>query len=147
MKLNWGTGIAIFYSLFVLAMISAVVKSCHNETHLVQENYYAKDLAYEGFRMARANARALSDPIMVDQMGREALQVQFPKNMQNVKGEVHLFRPANKYQDKIVPIVLDDGNQMRVPLDEGTRSSGKWVLKVTWENDAVPYYHEEIVVL
>ncbi len=144
--MNWGTGIAIFYTLFVMAMIGAVVKSCHSETHLVQENYYAQDLAYEEFRQARSNAQELQDPIKIELIDREKLQIQFPQDMKSVKGEVQLFRPSNKYKDKIWPIALSEKNQMILALEDRSENSGKWIVKVRWENNAKDYYHEEVLV-
>ena len=47
MKINWGTGIFIFYSLFVGALVFQLVKSFQYDNSLVVENYYEKDLNYQ----------------------------------------------------------------------------------------------------
>ena len=57
MKFNWGTGIGLFYVVFVVIMVSMVMFSARNNIDLVQEDYYEKDLNYESFRLARENSR------------------------------------------------------------------------------------------
>jgi hypothetical protein len=47
MKLNWGTGIAIFYGLFMVIMITFVVMSRNVDHSLVMEDYYEADINYQ----------------------------------------------------------------------------------------------------
>ena len=47
MKINWGTGIAIFYTLFASVLVMVVIKSKQYDHSLVVDNYYEEDLHYQ----------------------------------------------------------------------------------------------------
>jgi hypothetical protein len=142
MKLNWGSGIAIFYIIFVSAMISMVVKSCQNQHHLVEEEYYQKDLGYEGFRLKRANGESLKKEISTQYIAAsKELQVNFPEDLEKVTGELKLYRPSNKFMDKKYTIKLDSSNSMKIKLGDQFRQ-GLWKIQLDWLNKNVPYYNE-----
>ena len=146
MKINWGSGIAIFYSLFVLVMVFMVVKSTQNKTHLVQENYYNKDLNYESFRKKRENAKALKKPVTIKYRAKEnTVQLAFPSDMASATGKVTLFRPSNKYLDKSYTIDLDEKSKMDIPLEKHM-PGGLWKVQVDWEAQGEKYYTEENLV-
>jgi hypothetical protein len=44
MKFNWGTGIAIFYIIFVVSLVFQVFKSRQYDHSLVVDNYYEEDI-------------------------------------------------------------------------------------------------------
>ena len=47
MKLHWGHGIAIFYSLFVAVLVFQVIRSTAYDNSLVSEAYYKDDINYQ----------------------------------------------------------------------------------------------------
>jgi hypothetical protein len=47
MKISWGTGIAIFYSFFVIAMLVFVYAATNQDISLVSDTYYEEDLSYQ----------------------------------------------------------------------------------------------------
>ena len=146
MKINWGSGIAIFYSLFVLVMIFMVIKSTQNKSHLVQENYYNKDLNYESFRQKRENASALDNPVGIKYISKQnSVELEFPQDMPEVSGKVTLFRPSNKFLDKTYTIKLDNTSKMNIPLEKHM-PGGLWKVQVDWETKGKKYYTEENLV-
>ena len=127
----------------MIAMISMVVKSCDNPSHLVQENYYDKDLQYESFRQKRVNASNLNPGITIKyQKVNDAIEVLFPEGMEKVTGTASLFRASNKDEDKSFEIQLDSDRRMSIPFDNSALK-GLWKVKVDWENQGRAYYHEE----
>jgi len=143
MKIHWGTAIAIFYSCFVATMISVVIFSTKNKSYLVQENYYAKDLAYEAFRSKRENANKMAEPIKIDYSQEDRIVVlTFPLGMEKSQGEVMLYRPSNKSFDKKTRIVLDENRQMSIKLKD-LDPSGLWKIKVDWSSKEKKYFTEE----
>ena len=146
MKINWGSGIAIFYSLFVLVMIFMVIKSTQNKSHLVQENYYNKDLNYESFRQKRENASTLDTPVGIKYISKQnSVELEFPQEMSEVSGKVTLFRPSNKFLDKTYVIKLDNSSKMNIPLEK-QMPGGLWKVQVDWETQGKKYYTEENLV-
>ncbi len=147
MKLNWGTGIAIFYSAFVLVMIFMVVKSAQNQSHLVQEHYYDKDLNYEEFRQKRENARDVKRQVSIRYEKTERrIYFDFPKDIDAATGDIALYRPSNKFLDKKFKITLDEEKRMYIPV---TREipAGLWRIQVDWEAGGRKYFQEKTMVL
>ena len=57
-KFNWGTGIFIFITLFLLVNAFVIYKSFQQRNDLVEEEYYPQGLEYQKQidRFAKANA-------------------------------------------------------------------------------------------
>jgi len=147
MKLNWGTGIAIFYSLFLVAMISVVVKSCHHKSDLVKEDYYQLDLEYEDHRQKRMNADLLTENVSIEyQKINNVLVLSFPQSMKNISGDVHLFRPSNKNLDSSYSIDELDHNRFIVNLEKNIKQ-GLWEVRLDWSGDGIPYYLNSKIIL
>ena len=47
MKISWGISISIVYILFVVVMVGAVIFSTTQESHLVADDYYEREIAYQ----------------------------------------------------------------------------------------------------
>lgn len=147
MKLNWGGGIAIFYTCFVIAMVSMVVKSTFHKPQMVQDNYYEKDLQYEAFRQKRENGNLMKESIKVAFIPKERMvEITFPKGMSSAKGNVTLFRPSNQSKDQILPLRLDENAEMQLPIAKNM-SRGLWRVQLDWEVEGKAYFMEESIVI
>ena len=67
MKINWGTGIAIFFSVFVLSLVYQVYRSTQYDHSLVSDQYYADDLRYQEHYDKLANAQSLEKDLQIRQ--------------------------------------------------------------------------------
>ena len=147
MKLNWGTAIAIFYTCFVIAMVSMVIKSTHHKPHMVQDNYYEKDLNYEAFRQKRENASQMQEQVLVDYLSAEQLiRLSFPKSTSEISGKIAFFRPSNSKLDKTFALELDQDAQMNIPVSPNMLK-GLWKVQINWEQSGQHFYKESTVVL
>ena len=143
MKLNWGTGIAIFYTIFVISLVSVVIISARNNVDLVEKEYYKKDINYEAFRVKRENGKLLSQGLDIG-IKNDQLIFSFPKELGKVKGTIHLFRPSNSKLDAFIPIDLDEDNNMTVAIDKYPK--GLWRTKTEWEVNGIHYFNEEKII-
>ena len=147
MKISWGTAIAIFYTCFVIAMVSMVVKSTHNKAQMVQDNYYDKDLNYEAFRLKRENASNMKKPVEIDYaISERKINIQFPEEMLAANGKVDLFRPSNASMDISLPIQLSEDGKMSIPIDAKI-SNGLWRVQIEWQNKGTSYYKETVITI
>ncbi len=147
MKLNWGSGIAIFYTTFVIVMVGMVIMSTQNKADLVQDNYYALDIDYEEFRLKRQNFENLGIDIVIQyNPGNKEIRVLFPESYKVTDGKIRLYRPSNKWLDKEYPLKLDTSGSMRIPVDH-TIARGLWKVILDWEGDGIAYYTEEQLVI
>lgn len=146
MKINWGTGIAIFYTIFAVSMILVVIKSRDYDHSLVVEDYYQKDLEYQSHYDKLVNSQGLSQDLKI-QFIKESSNVRFsfPTQLKGVKGEIRFMRPSNKKIDFATTIILDAENQQELSAEELT--PGLWKLQVDWQVAGKSYYTEQVLVL
>ena len=145
MKINWGSGIAIFYSLFVVTMVYMVVRASQEDVNMVQDNYYDHDLNYEAFRKSRQEGMQVGALAIEYQSAERNVKIQFPQTSGNIGGMIKFYRPSDHEMDQSVKILVDDQNKMVVPVDQ--LSKGYWKILVNWDIDGQSYYKEEPLVL
>lgn len=141
MTFNWGHGIALFYGLFAIGMLTAVIRSTYYDHSLVTEKYYEKDLQYQEHYEKLANSRLLKQPLKVWK-DQEAgiLSIQFPENLDQIAGEVTFYRPVNPDEDFSVPFELSDHRILE--YNTGAFDPGLWTIKIDWHSGVTPYYQE-----
>ncbi|MEO1625829.1 MAG: FixH family protein [Bacteroidota bacterium] len=146
MKLNWGWGIAIFYTTFVVLMVSMVIRASQNKPDLVTKNYYEKDIRYQEHYDKLRNQKELDQALSVEYLATEGVvEFQFPTDAGTPSGNIHFFRPSNSFQDVHLPIRIDETNKMRVRSDRLPK--GLWRVKVDWKAVGKEYFQEETILL
>jgi hypothetical protein len=146
MKLNWGTGIAIFYSTFVLIFIGIVIKSTQYDVNMVKKDYYADDLNYQSHFDKKQNARFLTEGVGIRYDNeRSAVILRFPTNMPLPEGTVTLFHPARDKDDKFFTIKTDNAAAMEIPV-KGL-PNGRWRLQIDWKSGNKAFYKEEYIII
>jgi nitrogen fixation protein FixH len=146
MKLNWGTGIAIFYSLFVIVMAGMVVLSKSFDNSLVVDNYYEEDLRYQSHLDKVENSKGLANDLsIVENETEKSLRFQFPREISAVSGEILFYRPNDATKDFSIDIHPDEEGAVLVPT--GKLLPGRWKVKVDWQGDGKAFYKEETVIL
>ena len=146
MKLNWGTGIAMFYSFFVLVLVFAVYQSTKHDNSLVSDHYYADDLAYQQHYNKLANAQQLEEDLKIwNKIQKSEVELHFPAEFEKVSGEVYFFCPSDKESDFRLPVKLSDGHIQRIPT-QGLRR-GRWRVKVDWKAEGKAFSREESITI
>ncbi len=134
--MNWGKGIFIFYSLFVVAILSVVYFSFTQEVNLVAEDYYKQELAYEDQISRIRNTNKLANkPTLV--LRKNFIELTFPKEI-TPKGNILFFRPSDSSKDSRTPIVLDANGTQKI--DFSAQQQGKWIAKLLWSDGSKEYY-------
>jgi hypothetical protein len=147
MKFNWGTGIAIFYSVFVLAMVAAVIRSTQFDNSLVSDHYYADDLNYQQHYNKLVNSQSLEQDLEIAKNREKGMvELKFPGNLENISGEIHFFCPSGSRLDFKIPVQTDEKNQQLVPLQK-LKKDGLWRVKVDWKADNTAYYKEVVITI
>lgn len=142
-KFNWGTGIAIFIAVFLLANAFVIYKSFQQKNDLVSEEYYPQGLEYQKQIDRFAKANALSTQIVISE-NRLELLITYPNELKGkeVKGEVIFFRPSDENADFHESIRFDSSMIQRVPVEKFIK--GKYVAKFFWKMDGKEYANENI---
>jgi nitrogen fixation protein FixH len=142
MKFNWGTGIALTYTTFALAMIFAVYRSTQYDNSLVSDHYYADDLAYQKQYDKITNANALKQDLKIanDQVTGK-VELIFPENLGRVAGKIQFFCPSNSSLDFSLPLQL--GANFHQIVSSAQLKKGLWKIKVDWSAGGRVFYKEE----
>ena len=141
---HWGTGIVIALILFISLILGFVYKMYYVEFHLVEKDYYPKELNYKFHMEKEANARNLKGKIVFEQAEGNVV-IQFPDifKSKKISGEIHFYYiPSEKY-DKKIHINVDSLNRILVPVTELWK--GRYKIKIDYVVDEVEYYQEEAI--
>lgn len=146
MKLNWGWGIAIFYTLFVAALLYQVWKSTTYDNSLVEKDYYAKDITYQEHYNKLLNASKLrKDLSIIELPQKEVVQLTFPQEVGMPTGVIQFFNPSTSTLDFSVDVACDEDRAQHISTTD--LKKGLWRVKVEWEADGKAYYKEAVIVL
>lgn len=147
-KSNWGKGIFVLYSGFVLLILSMVVYVSSHNYDLVASDYYERELAFQQQLDKIKRADALPTPLVwsYSRPGRH-IAISFPvdSGVADLTGTIRLFRPSDASLDVSLPIDADSAGVCR--LDVSRLASGLWKMQIDWTSGSVQYYREETVVI
>ncbi|KUO61175.1 hypothetical protein APF79_13610 [bacterium BRH_c32] len=144
MKLNWGSGIAITYILFMVAVIILVVIFMNQDVHLVTDDYYAKEIEYQQQIDKVKRTKLLNEQPEVT-FNNGVFMVSFPRSVKNIiNGEIQIYRPSDSNLDKTVEIILDAEN--RQSIEPPINKPGLWKVKMDWMRNDTNYYNEKIIL-
>jgi hypothetical protein len=141
MKISWGTGIAIFYSFFVIAMLVFVYAATNQDISLVSDTYYEEDLSYQVKldKIQRTNQLKHVFELSIEQ-NSTGISVTIPEELSHFKGNMTLFHPAYAMLDQIYPIESNTQHKQFIPVQR--LKKGRWLVKIDGENEGKNYYHE-----
>ncbi len=141
---HWGTGIVIALLLFISLILGFVYKMYYVDFHLVEKDYYPKELNYKFHMEKEANTKNLHEKIAFEQEEGNVI-IQFPDTFtnKNISGEIHFYYIPNEKYDKKISITVDSLNRVLVPVKELWK--GRYKIKIDYVVDGVKYYQEEAI--
>lgn len=101
--MNWGKGIIIGLSIFIIFITSLVIKMMSVSTDLESEDYYAREVNYEQEITALKNARLLNALIDITE-NQEHLVFQLPEDIAIADLEIKMIRPNSQKLDKVYKV-------------------------------------------
>ena len=145
-NINWGTGIFLFYTFFATTLFYQVYKSTQYDHSLVVDNYYEKDLNYQSTLNKLNNSNALATPLQINYYDiLQLVELEFPKEMKNINGNILFYRASNKKEDVRLPVEVGMDNCINVFIR--TLKPGVWKIEVDWIGDGTPYLDRTIIVV
>jgi len=146
MKLNWGTGIFVFYVLFMAVSFWFISFAMSKDVNLVTDDYYKKEIKYQEQidRIKRTNE--LPEKLKV-KVQKENITFYFPSIFPSDKidGNILLYRPSNRYYDHSLSINLNENNEQSLPTEHLLK--GLWKIKVDWKVDTLTYFNQENIMV
>lgn len=147
MKFNWGTGLVIFFVIFISTLFFVLYKSTQYDNALVIDDYYEEDINYQSHYDKKQNTADLPEKVKVhyDAKAQTAVII-FPLDtIHPPKGNIWLYNPVQKSQDQNRPFQVDDKMSFTLPLND--LSPGRWKLKMDWTQGEKDYYTEEELLI
>ena len=145
MKLNWGAGIAILYSGFVVMILVLVGMSTNQKIDLVTDNYYAEELRFQDKINKTERAKALKDPLKweVDEKG---ILIHYPNSFleKNISGKVNLYCPSDDSKD--LSFQVNSTNNIQL-IPSSSIPDGRYYLQIDWKNGEETYWNEDLIVI
>ena len=145
-NMNWGKWIALIFSVYVAFLLFWLVYSFSLDINLVEEDYYAKDIAYQEQIERIKRTVKLDEQVDLVYFPKERVyRIRFPKigPIENYSGDVLLFRPANSKLDFSLPVKIDSSYTMRI--NTGKMQKGFWRIKIAWQVGNEKYYNEDSI--
>ena len=145
---SWPYGIALFYGLFVLAMLGAWYFSTFHTPDMVEDNYYEQSIRYQEKIDQMNNARSLEkEPLLTFETARRRFIVKMPASFtgKSINGTILFFRPSDSKLDFRVDLSLDENLEQVVDLPN--IYPGRWEVRLSWSDGNTRYYLEKIIVV
>ncbi len=140
MKINWGTGIVlafIGFIGFILYFVFIVITDSKANYHLVTDEYYEEELAYQREIDAEENASEFASHFTYE-ASDDGLQISVPEavRLQNTEGTVSLYRPSNKHLDFNLTVSLSNSHLL---IPDKRLLGGRWDIKIRWNHEGKDY--------
>jgi nitrogen fixation protein FixH len=143
MKFNWGTGIFLFLTMFILAAIAFTIFAMRQNVNLVHEDYYQKGVNHTEKMNTDARSVAYYNDLKTS-LDNDYLRVELESaaDFEIDSGRVQLYRPSDSNRDVNFKFDhLDKG--LAIPKKE--LISGRYILKIYWYSKGLEYEIEKPV--
>jgi hypothetical protein len=130
-KINWGTGIVIFFIVFISLAIGFIVFSLRQEHDLVDEDYYRKGAEYSVQIAINQRSENYMDSVRVFVTG-DFVQVDLCISLLQNIDSLHLvfYRPSDKDLDYSFSSKIVDSSGIKVPKSKLV--NGRYLVKLSW---------------
>ena len=144
-RISWGTGIAVVYSVFATATVAFVVFAMGRPVHLVSRDYYQQALQQDERMTATRNAEALGDSVSVVHDSQTAVLTLPRDQARAAEGTLTLYRPSDARADRQQPLKLAADGRQTIALTD--LAPGRWVLQARWSAQGRDYYVERALLV
>lgn len=146
MKFNWGTGIALFFVLFISAVGVIIWVAMKEDVGLIAKDYYELDIHYQDRVNKLQNSQKLSSDIEIAMAGDgKNIRIVFPEEIMSPSGEIQFLRPSDGNKDFKVPVKTTSGKVQEIPAEQ--LSKGLWRVSVDWTDNGVAYFKESYLMI
>jgi hypothetical protein len=143
--MNWGHKIIAVYIVFVAGMLFLAFKSLNQNTDLVTEDYYAKELVYQQKIDEVKRTALLSAPVNISFVNH-TVNISFPEDFtgKKITGQIDLYCPSDEKKDRNQAFTITD-SMVTIMLPENYH--GLHYVKINWTVEGVNYYYEQKIII
>lgn len=146
-KLNWGVGLVIGMSLFIVFILYFVLRITFEDQYsldLVAEQYFEKELEFQKEIDAEQNAKTYNYNLTAHKSSRGYL-LSFPEDLDvgQITGNIFFYRPSDKSFDFQETLKMS-GNKFLIPGDK--LDDGRWDIKVLWQYQGKDFLFKDRII-
>lgn len=144
MRFNWGTGILIFFIIFLVLAFTFIAFSFKQNNDLVTDDYYEQGANYSA--QIEVNKRSYVYKDSMNFVAENNLQLEISKvTLSEIDSLIlHVYYPKGKesdvYKEFYSPVSA-------IELSKDHLSSGRCIAKITWYMKGEKYYLEKDLFL
>lgn len=147
-KFNWGTGIFLAVTLFIIATLSVVSYMISLDFYLVSNNHYEEGVEYQETIDSQQRVKNLKNPVLVlfDEP-TVSIKITFPKELRSdsLSGSVTFYRPNDSELDRKFKLQIDEDGRQTIPVSDFEK--GRWKLTLEWKQDSLIYIDEKNIFI
>lgn len=132
MKINWGQGLFIAMTAFILFIVFLSIQLMRSNSSVEHEDYYIRGLNYENTLAQERRTAPYIDSIDVRYAGGQ-LKINFPSNLQLPLRDmrIHMYRPSSSDLDKTINLNEKVSNR-DTRVEVGKLKHGSWQARLHW---------------
>lgn len=147
-KFNWGTGIFLAVTIFVIATLSVVSYLISLDFYLVSSDHYEQGVEYQETIDGQQRVKNLENPVLVlfDEPN-VSIKITFPKELRSdsLSGSVTFYRPNDSELDRKYKLQIDEDGRQTIPVSDFEK--GRWKLTLEWKQDSLIYIDEKNIFI
>lgn len=147
-KFNWGTGIFLAVTLFVIATLSVVSYLISLDFYLVSSDHYEQGVEYQETIDGQQRVKNLENPVLVlfDEPN-VSINITFPKELRSdsLSGNITFYRPNDSELDRKYKLQIDEDGRQTIPVSDFEK--GRWKLTLEWKQDSLIYIDEKNIFI
>lgn len=147
-KFNWGTGIFLAVTVFVIATLSVVSYFISLDFYLVSNDHYEEGVEYQTTIDGQERARNLENPVLVlfDEP-TVSIKIFFPEELRtdSLSGSATFYRPNDSELDRKYSLQINEDGQQIIPVSDFEK--GRWKLTLEWKQDSLIYIEEKNIFI
>lgn len=141
MKNNWGTYIAITYTIFASAMIFMLLRSCGKENPLIADDYYEQELMLSNTKRYIKNAH-IQQVNPTYNLEENDANWEF-KNDKVVSGNIIYKNLSNEKYD--FQMAFNTNESQIISIDKSLINHGEYQVEIKWHDDRDTFYFKNLI--
>lgn len=144
--MSWGYRVTFITAGFVCFMSFMVISAFRQNFDLVAEDYYGKELKFQGQIEKHANHLEMKEQVIC-KVSDSTLRIEFPKTIaqHTITGDVLFFRPSDLKMDVKQSISCSDEGVQEFPIE--LFSKGHYQVQIDYASGGKKYYCEQDIMI
>jgi hypothetical protein len=140
--MNWGKGIAIVMTTFIVFIVVLVVILMRQSVDLESADYYSKEINYQDEITAMNNAGELDHKIQLIKKD-DHIVVQVPEDLKFEKVSIQMSRPNNQDLDK----TYEFGDTKTFLINKEDLAAGMYNVQISFNGNGKNYLQKETIYI